>query len=65
MKKPDDSSGPPVAPPAEGRLSGVRVLSIDEEDDRPSREDRGYGETIFNRSVVPLPRFLRGRKKQS
>ena len=53
----------PVEPPQpqpESRLGGIRALAHDE-DERPSREDRTYGETIFNRSVVPLPRLLRGR----
>ena len=49
-------------PQPESRLGGVRALAHDE-DERPSREDRTYGETIFNRSVVPLPRLLRGRKR--
>jgi hypothetical protein len=34
-----------------------------DEDERPSREDRDYGSTIFTRPAVPLPRFLKGRKK--
>ena len=40
----------------------MRVISHDE-DERPSREDRSYGETMFNRATVPLPRFLTGRRK--
>jgi hypothetical protein len=52
----------PSPPQAAGRLGGVRALAHDE-DERPSREDRTYGETIFNRGVVPLPRFLRGRRR--
>ena len=51
----------PSPPEAPSRLGGVRALAHDE-DERPSREDRTYGETIFNRGVVPLPRFLRGRR---
>ena len=51
----------PQPPQPESRLSGIRSLAHDE-DERPSREDRTYGETIFNRGVVPLPRFLRGRR---
>jgi hypothetical protein len=43
------------------RLTGVRPLAHDDEE-RPSREDRTYGETIFARPPVPLPRRLRGRK---
>ena len=52
----------PSPPQAANRLGGVRALAHDE-DERPSREDRTYGETIFNRGVVPLPRFLRGRRR--
>jgi hypothetical protein len=37
------------------------VVSYDD-DGRPSREDMSYGETIFNRGVVRLPRFLTGRR---
>jgi hypothetical protein len=48
----------------EERLRTMRPMAHDE-DERPSREDRNYGSTIFTRSPVPLPRFLRGRKKQS
>jgi hypothetical protein len=51
----------PAARP-DSRLGGLPVISHDD-DERPSREDMTYGETIFNRSVVPLPRFLTGRKK--
>lgn len=53
---------PATPPPTAGRLSGMRVISHDE-DERPSREDRSYGETMFNRATVPLPRFLTGRRK--
>jgi hypothetical protein len=53
----------PLAPTApDGRLSGVRALKHDD-DERPSREDLTYGETMFNRGVVPLPRFLTRRRK--
>jgi hypothetical protein len=44
------------------KLSRIRPLAHDE-DERPSREDRGYGQTIFSRPPVPLPRFLTGRRK--
>jgi hypothetical protein len=54
---------PPVPAPTAERLSGVRVVSFDDDEARPSREDMTYGETIFNRAVVPLPRFLTSRKK--
>ena len=45
------------------RLGAVRPVAHDE-DERPSREDRDYGSTIFTRPAVPLPRFLRGGKKK-
>jgi hypothetical protein len=46
------------------KLRRTRPLAHDEEE-RPRREDRTYGETIFNRAAVPLPRFLTGRRKKS
>jgi hypothetical protein len=64
MRKRSKPAESPPQPPSEGRLGGVRALAHDE-DERPSREDRTYGETIFNRGVVPLPRFLvRGRGRR-
>jgi hypothetical protein len=51
---------PPTSEPV-SRLSGIRGLPHDE-DERPSREDADYGQTIFTREPVPLPRWLRGRK---
>ena len=62
--KPASTSPAPAASPAppESRLAGIRALAHDDEE-RPSREDLTYGETIFNRGVVPLPRFLRGRRR--
>jgi hypothetical protein len=51
--------GPPA--PFERRLSGIRSLAH-HEDERPSREDLTSGETIFNRAVVPLPRWLTGKR---
>jgi hypothetical protein len=58
----------PTNPPGEpaehaARLSGVRPLAHDD-DERPTREDRDFGSTIFTRPAVPLPRFLRGGKKK-
>ena len=61
MRKRSKPAEPPQPQP-ESRLGGVRALAHDE-DERPSREDRTYGETIFTRPVVPLPRLLRGRKR--
>jgi hypothetical protein len=44
------------------KLRHGRSLTHDE-DERPSREDRDYGSTIFTRPQVPLPRFLTGKKR--
>ena len=62
MRKRSKPAESPPPQPSESRLGGVRALAHDD-DERPSREDRSYGETIFNRGVVPLPRFLRGRRR--
>jgi hypothetical protein len=51
-----------IPPPEPNRLGTVKPLAHDD-DERPSREDRDYGSTIFTRPPVPLPRFLKGRKK--
>jgi hypothetical protein len=45
------------------KLHRVPSLAHDE-DERPSREDRAYGSTIFTREMVPLPRFLLPKKKR-
>jgi hypothetical protein len=55
-----DRLDPPVAGDADV-LSVIRRLTEDEE--RPTREDRSYGATIFNRPPVPLPRILTGRRR--
>ena len=44
------------------KLGHVRPMPHDD-DERASREDRDYGNTIFTRSPVPLPRFLGGKKR--
>jgi hypothetical protein len=43
------------------RLAGIRPLAIEDEE-RPSRQDFGYGETIFTRQFSILPRWLRRRR---
>ena len=50
------------SPGVEGRLSEVRPLAHDD-DESPSREDRGYGHNAFD-IPVPLPRFLRRGKSR-
>ena len=51
----------PGAPPPQ-RLAGVRPLQHDE-DERPSREDRGFGHNPFE-IPVPLPKWLKSRKER-
>ena len=46
------------------KLSHVPAIAHDE-DEAPSREDKTYGETIFNRTPVPLPKlFRRGKPRR-
>jgi hypothetical protein len=45
------------------KLSRIPRLPHDE-DERPRREDREYGQTVFTRPLVALPRFLRGGRKR-
>ena len=68
MKKPfghKPTEEPAPVDPAAGEdtdtMSAIRRLT--EDDDRPSREDRSYGETIFTRPPVNLPRILTGRRR--
>jgi hypothetical protein len=44
-----------------GRFDGIQPLVIDESE-RPSRQDFGYGETIFTRQFTFLPSWLRRRR---
>jgi hypothetical protein len=67
MKRPFRNKSAPEAPaePAAGRTDAVsRIRHFTEDDDRPSREDRNYGQTIFTRPPVPLPRLLTGKRRR-
>jgi hypothetical protein len=44
------------------KLSRMRPIRHDE-DECQSAEDRQYGTHLFNRAPVPLPRFLRGGRR--
>jgi hypothetical protein len=47
------------------KLNHIPALRLDDADEeRPSREDLSADSTIFTRSPVPLPRFLRGSKQR-
>ena len=58
------TADPPAPQQSDDRLTGLRPMAHDDEE-RPSREDMGYGETIFTRQAAPLPRWLRGRTRKS
>jgi hypothetical protein len=62
MKKPFGRPAPVESEqlPAD-TLSRIRQLTAD--DELPTREDRAYGENIFTRSPVPLPRILTGKRR--
>ena len=44
------------------KLTRIRPI-VHDEDERQSREDRDYGQTIFTRGVAALPRFITGVRK--
>ena len=62
MERPphDESTAP--EPAEQGGLGDVRPLGHDE-DERPSREDRNYGSTIFTLPDFVTAPFKRRRKK--
>jgi hypothetical protein len=61
-RPPHDESTAPEPAEQEGRLGDVRPLGHDE-DERPSREDRDYGSTIFTLPDFVTAPFKRRRKK--
>jgi hypothetical protein len=63
MKLRRSTPEPAPAPPPEPRLEGVPRLQIDDEE-RPSRQDLDYGQTVFTRRPVPIPRWLAGKKRR-
>jgi hypothetical protein len=54
---------PPPADSPETKLSRARPLAH-QEDERPSAEDLNYGQTMFTRPTVPLPRPFTGGKRR-
>ena len=46
------------------KLRGIRPHVHDEDDDRPSREDKAPLTSQLFTSPVPLPRFLKRRKER-
>jgi hypothetical protein len=67
MKLPSWRREPPSPPTVyvgdhTDKLSRMRPIRHDE-DECQSAEDRQYGTHLFNRAPVPLPRFLRGGRR--
>jgi hypothetical protein len=58
----DPTPTPAPDPPPPQRLAGMRPLRHDE-DERPSREDRGFGHNPFE-IPVPVPKWLKSRKER-
>jgi hypothetical protein len=62
MERPAHDESRPSQPAEPDRLGTVRPLEHDE-DERPSREDRNYGSTIFTLPDFVTAPFKRRRKK--
>ena len=45
------------------KLTRIRPIAHDD-DERQTREDLRYGETLFDRPPVPVPRIFRRRRKR-
>jgi hypothetical protein len=54
---------PPPAPAAPSKLAGLRPHQHDDDDERPTREDRAAGHSRFE-IPVPVPKLLRGKHRQ-
>lgn len=44
------------------KLSRIRPIAHDE-DERQTREDRDYGQTLFTRGIAALPPFMTGVRR--
>jgi hypothetical protein len=62
-RHPGSADEAPPSAAAPGRFDGLIGAHLDD-DERPSREDRDYGQTIFTRPPVKLPKFLRGKRER-
>ena len=58
-----DPAAAPTEPQPKSRFDGMVGMHFDE-DERPSREDRDYGQTIFTRPPVKVPKFLRPKRER-
>jgi hypothetical protein len=60
-RKEPSSAAPPradAADPHASKLAGMRPVRHDDDDERPTREDRDFGRSPLD-IPVPLPRFLK------
>jgi hypothetical protein len=67
MKLHRHQKDPAPEAPAEPAPPGLDALTgghFGDEDARPSREDRQYGQTIFTRPPVKVPTLLRSRDER-
>jgi hypothetical protein len=67
MKLHRQKKDPVPEPPAEPTAPGLDALTgghLGDEDARPTREDRQYGQTIFTRPPVKVPKLLRSRRER-
>jgi hypothetical protein len=58
---------PPAEAPADAPANSLDALTgghLGDEDARPTREDRQYGQTIFTRPPVKVPKLLKGRRER-
>jgi hypothetical protein len=65
MKLHRHKKDPVAEAPTEPRAPGLDALTgghFGDEDARPTREDRQYGQTIFTRPPVKVPKLLQGRR---
>jgi hypothetical protein len=63
MKLRKKRPAPPPPPPAKAKPSWQHLL---DDEERPNREDLAAGHNVFTDSIlepVPLPRWLRGRRR--
>ena len=65
LHRPKKDPAPEAA--AEQQAPGLDALTgghFGDEDARPSREDRAYGQTIFTRPPVKVPKLLKSRRER-
>jgi hypothetical protein len=67
MKFHRQKKDPAAAAPEEPSAPGLDALTgghFGDEDARPTREDRQYGQTIFTRPPVKVPKLLQSRRER-